>query len=290
MGSVEDAETAETAEPIAAPKPPEQRSPVRTTVRTIGELLITAGLIMLLFVAYELYVTDWISAGKQRAATEELDREWRQPATTTDAQRQTHFQGLREGDGFAKMYIPIFGPDFAYTVLEGTNEDTLSIGPGHYPGSSYPGPTGNFAVAGHRVSNGAPFNDIDLLASCDAIVVETKDMWFVYRVLPKDDEVNGWAAGKGKQPKCTGVQPLGGAYTRVRGNEIVLPSDGSVVATVPHKTVVPPPNQQVGLMTLTTCNPKFSARQRLIVHAVLVHYLKKSDLPPGQLPPELKES
>jgi sortase A len=275
---------------VQPPEPPRRRNPVRTAVRTIGELLITAGLVVLLFVAYEVYVTDWISAGKQRAATEELDREWRAPGTTAAAERNAHFQGLKEGQGFAKMYVPAFGPDYRFTILEGTSESTLAIGPGHYKGTGYPGPTGNFAVAGHRVGKGAPFNDIDLLASCDAIVVETRDTWFVYRVLPKAGEVNGWAAGKGKQAGCAGVQPLGGEYTQVRGQEIVLPSEGSVVATVPHKDVVPKPNQQVGLMTLTTCNPKFSDRERLIVHAVLVHVISKADLAPGRLPDEMKES
>ena len=275
---------------VQPPEPPQRRSPVRATVRTIGELLITAGLVVLLFVAYEVYVTDWISAGKQRDATEALDREWKQPATSAEAERRSHFQGLKEGEGFAKMYVPVFGTDYRFTILEGTTESTLEVGPGHYKGTAYPGPTGNFAVAGHRVGKGAPFNDIDLLASCDAIVVETRDTWFVYRVLPMDSEVAGWAAGKGKQPRCKGVAPLGGQYTQVRGQEIVLPSEGSVVATVPHKDVVPPPDQQVGLMTLTTCNPKFSDRQRLIVHAVLVHVISKNDLAPGQLPDEMKES
>jgi sortase (surface protein transpeptidase) len=246
--------------------------------------------VILLFVVYEVYVTDWISAGKQRDATAALDQRWKLPESKADAQRQDHFAGLREGDGFAKMYVPVFGADYHFTILEGTTESTLEVGPGHYKGTAYPGQNGNFAVAGHRVGKGAPFNDIDLLSSCDAVVVETRDNWFVYRVLPRSDEANGWATGKGKQVKCKNVAPLGGPYSGLAGQEIVLPSQGTVVAPVPHQDAIPNGGAQVGLMTLTTCNPKFSDRQRLIVHAVLVHQIPKGQLKPGQLPDELKES
>ncbi|WP_273409124.1 sortase domain-bontaining protein [Corynebacterium ureicelerivorans] len=56
--------------------------------------------------------------------------------------------------------------------------------PGHYPVTQLPGQDGNFAVAGHRVGKGAPFNDLGALEACDAVVVETKQEWVTYRVLP----------------------------------------------------------------------------------------------------------
>jgi len=67
-----------------------------------------------------------------------------------------------------------------------------------------PGEQGNFAVAGHRVSKGSPFNDLGLLNSCDAVVVETQDDWFVYRVLPMAEQESTWAATP--RPHCAGVQ------------------------------------------------------------------------------------
>ncbi|MBM7771058.1 sortase (surface protein transpeptidase) [Actinokineospora baliensis] len=264
---------------------------VRTVVRGIGELLITAGLVVLLFVVYEVYVTDIVSAGKQQDATSALDTEWNDTAPAApEQQRVERFDGLGEGSGFAKMYIPSFGADYSFTIIEGTTDRSLEIGPGHYKGTAYPGEPGNFAVAGHRVGKGAPFNDIDLLNSCDAIVVETRYSWFVYRMLPKKDEVGGWATGKGTDPRCQGVAPLGGPYDGVVGQQIVNPSQGEVIAPIPGHRDAPSVGERATLLTLTTCHPRFSDRQRLIVHAVMVKQWAKDPTKPGETPPELKET
>ena len=270
--------------------PPRRRSdPVRTVVRTIGEILITAGLVVLLFVVYEVYVTDVISAGKQRDVTTALDDQWKTDAE--DPQRVDHFEGLKPGEGFAKMYIPTFGADFHFTIVEGTTEQALEVGPGHYTDTAYPGEPGNFAVAGHRVGKGSPFNDIDLINPCDAIIVETKRSWFVYRMLPEKADKANWAATKAKNPLCANVNPLGAPYSDLVGQEIVTPNQGTVIAPVPHHPeVAPSVGQQAALMTLTTCHPRFEARQRLIVHAVLDHQIPKDQLPSGQPPAEMKES
>ncbi|MBW4719493.1 class E sortase [Saccharothrix sp. SC076] len=269
------------------PPPPPKDSAARKTVRTAGELLITAGLVILLFVVYEVYVTDLISAGKQDDATSALDNRWNANTVEgADPQRQAKYD-LIAGQAFAKMYIPVFGPDYKFSVVEGTTDKDLEIGPGHYVDTALPGDPGNFAVAGHRVGKGAPFNDLDLLESCDAIVVETQTHWFVYRMLPKASEVAGWADGaKAKDPRCAKVAPLGGSYEKTVGQEIVLPTQGEVINAVPHFTGTAPEAQQVALMTLTTCHPRFSDKQRLIVHAVLDQGYPKA---PGFLPEQLKE-
>ncbi|SDC79005.1 class E sortase [Actinokineospora iranica] len=289
--------TLDHSDPASGPVGPGQRprraDPVRTFLRVTGELFITAGLVILLFVVYEVYVTDLVSAGKQRDATAALDDRWKspEPVDPADPERVERFEGLTEGAGFAKMHIPVFGADYSFTILEGTTEKTLEIGPGHYLDTAYPGEPGNFAVAGHRVGKGAPFNDIDLLDSCDAIVVETRYRWFVYRVLPKADEVAGWATGKGTDPRCGDVAPLGAPYERVVGQEIVSPLRGEVIAPVPHRLDAQVnPSAQARLMTLTTCHPRFSDRQRLVVHAVLVREWAKDPANPGETPPELKET
>lgn len=254
--------------------PPRGRvGPVRGAIRGLGELLLTVGLVVMLFAFYETYVTDLFSAQKQRAATAQLDDGWRNGRGMVDRPVT--------GAGIAKMYIPAFGPDFVFTVLQGTDQDTLAIGPGHYQGTALPGQLGNFAVAGHRVGKGSPFNSLDLLSSCDAIVVETVDHWYVYRVLPLRAESADWAEGKGAQPRCRGVQPLSGHYADVVGKTIVLPSQVEVIAPVPGQPGRAPASR---LITLTTCHPQFSARQRLIVHGVLVASSRKVA---GQRPAEL---
>lgn len=268
--------------------PPRQGDKARNVARNIGELLITMGLIVLLFVVYELYITDLFSAGKQREATAALDDQWHQPpgSDTVEGGERTNKVELEDGKGFAKLYIPKFGADFHFTVLEGTSDKTLESGPGHYKGTALPGELGNFAVAGHRVGKGAPFNDLDLLASCDAVVVETQASWFVYRMLPKEAESAKWA-GKNGNPRCEGVNPLGAPYRKTFGQEIVKPEQGGVISPVPYATGEKPP---ASLMTLTTCHPRFSDAQRLIVHAVLVKQWAKDPAKAAETPPELLEN
>ena len=266
----------------------------RAVLGVTGEVLITLGLVVLLFVAYEVYVTDWLSAGKQRDATAALDEQWSDPTVAPldqDSNERTEKFHPGDGQGFAKLYIPAFGSDFVFTVLEGTTDRILEIGPGHYKETAFPGEPGNFAVAGHRVGKGAPFNDLDLLRSCDALVVETEQNWAVYRVLPMRDEVAGWTNSRGTDPLCAGVQPLGGPYQGVVGQQIVLPSQSDVIAPVPgdadRSFDSVPAAQRAALITLTTCHPKFSAAKRLIVHGVFVKGYPKDPANPNLRPPEL---
>ncbi|HKN98671.1 MAG TPA: class E sortase, partial [Pseudonocardiaceae bacterium] len=269
----------------------------RTVLRTAGEVLVTLGMVVLLFVVYELYITNIFAAQKQASATTTLNQEWDTVFNGVNGanQRANHFD-LTDGHGIAKLYIPAFGQDYVFTIVEGTTQDDLAIGPGHYVGSALPGEPGNFAVAGHRVGEGAPFDDLGLVQSCDAILIETQSDWFVYRMLPLPGEEAGWATGKGKTAQCSGpngeapVKPLGGLYSQTVGREIVLPTEGDVVAPIPHHfgTKVSA-GQEAALLTLTTCNPKFSAAQRMIIHAVLVKDWKKT---PGaaKMPPEMRET
>jgi sortase A len=255
-------------------------------VRGIGELLITLGAVLLLFVFYQVYVTDWLSSGKQNAADSEMDNRWR------NARGEL---APIPGKGLARLYIPALGADYRFTVIHGTTTADLEIGPGHYIGTALPGNPGNFAIAGHRVGKGAPFNDIDLIRSCDAMVVETNTSWYVYRMLPQRGEVANWAQRRSQNPKCAAVAPLGGTvapeYRDSVGQEIVSPLENSVIAPVPHHPESTlRKNRQASLLTLTTCHPRFSAQERLIVHGVLVKTWRKNVNQPNNKPPELKET
>lgn len=269
---------------VAESPPPDRRGErARGIVRGIGELLITLGLVLLLFVFYEVYVTDWFSARQQQAAGQRLRQHWQQRPPGQPAAPPV------DGDGFAELYIPKLGHDYRYTVLEGTDPRTLSHGPGHYAGTAMPGEQGNLAIAGHRIGRGAPFGDIDRLAACDALVVETATEWYVYRVLPMRDQLAGW--NPGADPRCTGVAPIGGPYTGLAGQEIVRPEQGEVIYPVPGKPPTTlPREQQTRLITLTTCHPWYSAQQRLIVHGVLVKRYPKEPAHPELRPPELEET
>lgn len=295
------------AEPAEAPAA-RPREPFRTAVRGTGQLLITLGVIVLLFVVYEIWVTNLFGAQRQAAATNALDKLWSQDLVvdpggqavvtesggvvvttaagpTLDPGERTREYDTTEGVGFAKMYIPSFGADFMFTIVEGVSQPDLYNGPGHYPKTQYPGEKGNFAVAGHRVNKGAPFDDLGLLESCDAIVIETRDDWYVYRVLPMAEESSDWDPSQ--YAHCDGVEAGTGQYAGVYGREITYPTDIAQIYAVPHRGGYSVPADAESLITLTTCHPKFSDAQRMIVHGVLVaSYDKTGDF----LPPELQET
>ncbi|SES36890.1 LPXTG-site transpeptidase (sortase) family protein [Actinokineospora terrae] len=271
------------------PPPPRRKESVASViVRSVGEIMVTLGVIVLLFVVYEVWVTDLVSAEKQEDVTVALDDQWQHPGPA-DPQRQQKFE-FADGEGMAKLYIPALGDDYHFTIVEGTSAADLETGPGHYKKSALPGQPGNFAVAGHRVGKGAPFNDLDLLSSCDAIVVETQTSWFVYRMLPTSDDAKNWAA-KAADPRCAGVAPQTGDYARATGRQIVTPQQSEVVAPVPgNPSAKTPAEQRQKMITLTTCHPKFSNRQRMVLQGVLVREQPKNAAAPTEVPAELRET
>src|SRR5688572_27427674 len=119
----------------------------------MGQAFLTVGFVLLLFVVYELWVTDLQSAAAQEELTTDLREEWSR-ATPADRAVPTE---LTSGEAFAFLHIPRLGEDYARAVVEGTAAEDLEQGPGHYTGTAMPGEQGNFAVAGHRVGRGSPF-------------------------------------------------------------------------------------------------------------------------------------
>ena len=186
------------------------------------------------------------------------------------------------------MYVPAFGSDFRFAIVEGTEDEDLYAGPGRYVDTQMPGQPGNFAVAGHRVGKGAPFNDLGHLQVCDAIVVETQTEWITYRVLPID------AVGDARRAEATGCltpeqveRVTTGEYAGVQGRHITLPGDIEVINPVPGLAATQTDPSLESLITLTTCHPQFSNAERMIVHAIEVEATPKIA---GERPAVLEES
>ena len=138
----------------------------RISLRQIlGELLLTAGAVLLLFVFYEAYWINVESGKLQEQAQEQLNETWQNPRKQLNP---------KLGEAFARMYIPAFGDDFQFAIVEGTDENDLLRGPGRYEQTQRLGEEGNFGVSGHRVGKGSPLNDLGSLETCDAIAVETQ--------------------------------------------------------------------------------------------------------------------
>lgn len=230
---------------------------IRAAIRTVGELSITLGVVLLLFVVWQLWWTDVEAAQEQQAAVAELRQAWHDPVPASDATplpapslpavppadpaaappegEPPVPAAPAEGESFALVHIPRFGDGYTVPVDEGIGLDqVLNRGVlGHYPDTALPGQVGNFSVAGHRVTYGRPLHQIAELEPGDAVVVETAQAWYVYRV---------------------------------RDHQIVSPDRVEVVAPVPNQPDAEPSER---LMTLTACHPMYSARERYIVHAAL---------------------
>ncbi len=211
---------------------------VRRTVREVGLALITAGVVVLLFVGYQLFGTNITESHNQHALARQFSSEVGHPPAATGGadtptvgsqQSQPAQQSLPSvpaGGAVDHLVIPRIGLD--KYVVEGTNEQDLRRGPGHYTGTAYPGQLGNAAIAGHRTTYGAPFFRLGEMAPGDPIYITdlTGHTW-VYKVSARP--------------------------------EVVSPDDVAVLDPTPFAQ-----------LTLTTCNPKFSASSRLIVFARLV--------------------
>lgn len=216
---------------------PKTTTPRRTTHRSrvaliAGRILVAVSLILALFIGYEYVWTDIAAKRAADQATEQLQQVWEEGGLTpADRRPLTGPPPPIATDVFAIMRIPRLGSDWQQPVIEGVRLADLSRGVGHYPGTAMPGVIGNFAVAGHRVTHGAPFKDLDQLRSGDPIAIQMRDVVYVYRV---------------------------------RGIKIVTPDRTEVLFPVPRQFGADPVEP---LLTLTTCHPKFSARQRLVVTA-----------------------
>ncbi|WP_425256122.1 class E sortase [Micromonospora eburnea] len=220
-------------------------SRLRTGVRAAGEVLITFGLVVLLFAGYEIWGKTVIVDAHQNDLNSQLAQEWAgDPTVGPTTGPTTKPKPPAEGKPVAGLYIPKI--DKHWVVVEGVSPADIRYAPGHYPKSAMPGEVGNFAVAGHRIR--ATFWRLDeLVPDEDYIIVETQTQWLVYQVYQQ---------------------------------RIVKPSQVEVVAPVPGK---PGKKATEKVLTLTTCNPKFDNYQRLIIHARLVKEMAKSAGRPAEL-------
>jgi len=219
----------------------------------LGKILIISGLVVLGFVAYQLWGTGLETARGQDELTaglaEGLVAEGADSSDVTEDSATLDVSDVADrlaevdpatappmpappqGEPVGIIDIPKIG--LQSVIVEGVSKADLKKGPGHYPGTAMPGQAGNAGIAGHRTTYGAPFNRIDELLPGDEIKVATAQGQFTYKVIP--------APGQTEQAWY-----------------VVKPSQVEVL-------------DQVGdnRLTLTACHPKYSARERIIVHAVL---------------------
>lgn len=154
-------------------------SRIRAGIRVSGELMITFGLIVLLFAGYEVFGNSAKVQDEQNALGSELDQEWNDPTVGPTAAAGPAAPGANL---VGRLYIPKL--DKEWVVVNGVRPEDIRYAPGHYPDTALPGQVGNFSVAGHRITK--IFWRLDELKAGDVIGVETRDSWFVYKVTTQE--------------------------------------------------------------------------------------------------------
>lgn len=238
--------------------PSRRRTRTTRALSAVGRLLIVAGAVVLLFVAYQLWGTGFREAASQRALRAQLDQQLSaatpgpSPRPTADgtASEDPAADGQADvpaapqsdpslpaapapGDPLGILRIPKLGLD--KVVVEGTDVASLRKGPGHQPGTAPLGGAGNAVIGGHRTTYGAPFYRLDELEPGDEITVQV---------------------------------PTGELRYTVTDTQVVEPTDVWILEPTPDDR-----------LTLFTCTPRFSVAQRLVVIAAL-------EIPPTSGPGE----
>ena len=249
------------AAPMSRREKKRRQRPRTTVTGVIGELLLTAGVIVLLFVAWQMWIGDIIISAQQNEQGQQISQEWdRQPAPGPPPAVETEdgvwyepplMEHPSAGEHMALLRVPRFGDDYAATIAGGTTRPiTLDNGwVGVYDQSVMPGQVGNFSVAGHRTTWGFPLNRMDKLKIDDAIVVETAEGWYTYRY---------------------------------RNMQYVTPDAVDVLLDVPQ---VPGVETGERYMTLTACSPLYSLAERIVGYAVFEGFQPRSEGAPESLAP-----
>ncbi|MFJ6617623.1 class E sortase [Kitasatospora sp. NPDC091335] len=282
-------ETAQSAEPGEEAFPPPEpragrgRRRALAALGVLGELLITLGLVLGLFVAYSLWWTNVQADRAASAAGDRLRSSWAagptpgppaEPGATPapgasggpGAAGATGAPGspgavpkqFAAGDDVGFLHVPAMGRDYQVLIRMGTSTEVLDDGVAGVYEQPYKAampwdPEGNFALAAHRDGHGAKFHDLDAVHKGDAVVVETKDKWYVYKV-------------DGSLPETTKY-------------------DTGIVAPVPARSGYTAPGRYI---TLTTCTPVYTSRYRMAVWGSLV---RVDDMDAKRTPPpELRHS
>ncbi len=211
---------------------------VRTVLRGVGKTFIFLGVLILLFVAYQL----WGTGLAESHAQDHLKHEFASATTTRPPTTATTEPSPAIGSASSTTSLPAGAPPTGAAiailripkihvdaaVVQGVGVSDLQKGPGHYPNSPMPGQAGNAAIAGHRTTYGAPFYDLNELETGDDIYVTTKE------------SAEPW-------------------HYQVISSQSVSPNNVAVLNPTPDAR-----------LTLTTCTPRFSASQRLVVVARLI--------------------
>jgi sortase A len=205
----------------------------RRVLRGTGWACIGTGCLVLYFLVYQLWGTNLSTNREQSNMRQTLQREWSaqsaQPPKKGDKAALPVPKPPSLGKALGVIEIPRI--QLEKIVVQGANPEDLAKGPGHIPSTAMPGQPGTFAISGHRTTHGAPFYRLNELSKGDTITIVTRYAIYTYKV------------------------------SRLR---VVAPTAVEVLDNVRG-----PDGKLKSQIVLTTCNPRFSAAQRLVIFGEL---------------------
>lgn len=235
---------------VASKRKPKQRV---TFFGVVGELLITAAIVLLLYVVWQLWWTTMMVTPNLNNQISVFQMQYPagaepEPEHHTDAPPSVG--DVPYGEIYGVLHVPKW--DWMQIPIgQGTGSDVLDMGyAGHYVNTQQAGEVGNFALAGHRRTYGNNFRRVDILMPKDPLVVETDKAYIVYEM---------------------------------DSAEIVNPDQNSVLLPVPNQPDATPTER---LMTLTTCHPEYGNSERFIVYNKFAYWVDKAEGKPGILKDE----
>jgi sortase A len=225
-----------------------------SVVGVVGELLITAGVLVLMFLGWQLWLQDILVGGQLHTEAVQQSKDWDQKASSTPPVGSNVIpvaQAPGNAQRFANLIVPRWNepgqPDYYRPIAQGIGvADVLNkYNLGHYPSTQMPGEVGNFAIASHRSAYGGNLHLIHELHVGDHIFVETQDGWYQYSF---------------------------------RNLEYVPPTGVGVLDPVPQNPGVQPTDR---VITLTSCNPFYSTTERIIAYGMFDKFYPRDASKPG---------
>lgn len=233
----------------------------------LSVILVTIGVACASWIIIDFGVSNISGDRRARELSERLEEDWKRPLDATDKHDIPDKSGNdlllassslsisddfnmvapAYGEAFARLYIPRLRDDvWGIPIIEGVKQAQLNQGVGHYPDSALPGEDGNFSLFGHRSGNGQPFAHVERLVQGDEVIVETREHWFVF-TLRLDKIVSGEAFG--------------------------------VTSNAPLLALEVSPTNRYRVITLITCEPRWSTEKRWVWWGVLAA-VHPADTPP----------
>lgn len=207
----------------------------------VGLVLLAATLAVTGFIAWQVYGTTWLARDAAARSVDELRGQWAAATPTAPDEQGEPPAEVVPAAGEVAWILRIPSLDLEWPIAAGVDDDLLTSAIGWYPSTALPGQVGNFALAGLRLTHGAPFADLLSLEVDDEVIIETPLASYTYRVTLPPSELtvhrdDSWV-----------LEP-------VPGKPDLAPTEALLTLTT-HEDLIDTPDRSVGFGVLENTEP-----------------------------------